>query len=289
MVDGDWWFAIYQSPITGHSVTRHQSPFTTTMKQIPNLFTLLNLFFGGIAVIYILQTNSFTYYIDNSGELRFAGSESIPEAWWYGSLFIGLAAVVDFLDGFLARFLNAVSPLGKQLDSLADVVSFGLAPSLIIYQMLRMSYMQQAGAADTDSWLLLPALFVACAAAYRLGRFNLGNAEDKFFRGVPTPAVGLLVAAFPLILHKNQMNLESILLNKWFLYILIAVLCYLMTCRQKMFNLKFSKKEWRNQGPLLVLAIIAVAGVFFLKWVTVPVVFFGYVLLSLAFQQKMKS
>lgn len=259
------------------------------MKQIPNLFTLLNLFFGGTAVIYILQTNSFNYYVDNGGEMHFAAAESIPEAWWYASLFIALAGVVDFLDGFLARFLNAASPLGKQLDSLADVVSFGLAPSLIIYQMLRMSYMQEAGASDTSNWLLLPALFVACAAAYRLGRFNLSTEEVKYFRGVPTPAVGLMVASFPLILHKNLLNLEGLLLNKWFLYALIVLLSYLMTCKHKMFNLKFSKSELRNQGPLLVLAIAGVAGIFFLGWVTVPAVFFGYVLLSLAFQHKMKN
>ncbi|MBL7726865.1 MAG: CDP-alcohol phosphatidyltransferase family protein [Dinghuibacter sp.] len=258
------------------------------MKQIPNLFTLLNLFFGGIAIIHILQTSSFTYYIDAGGEMRFAGSQSIPESWWYGSLFIGLAAVVDFFDGFLARFLNAASPLGKQLDSLADVVSFGVAPSLIIYQMLRMSYMQQPNAADINEWLLYPALFLACAAAWRLGKFNLDNAQEKYFRGVPTPAVGLLVASFPLILHKNQLGLEGLLLNQWFLYALVAVLCYLMTCNQKMFNLKFSRSELKNQGPLFVLAAVAIAGIFFLKWVTVPVVFFGYVLLSLAFQHKMK-
>lgn len=259
------------------------------MKQIPNLFTLLNLFFGGIAIIYILQTNSFSYYIDEGGNVRFAGSDSMPEAWWYASLFIGLAAVVDFFDGFLARFLNAASPLGKQLDSLADVVSFGVAPALIIYQMLRMSYMQEANAADTDNLLLYPALFVACAAAYRLGKFNIDTTQEKFFRGVPTPAVGLLVASFPLILHKNQLGLESLLLNKWFLYALIVLLCYLMTCRQKMFSLKFSKSELKNQMPLIVIALIGIAGIFFLKWVTVPVVFFAYVILSLAFQHKMKD
>lgn len=259
------------------------------MKQIPNLFTLLNLFFGSIAIIYILQTNSFNYYIDEGGSVRFAGSDSIPEAWWYASLFIALAAVVDFFDGFVARFLNATSPLGKQLDSLADVVSFGVAPALIIYQMLRMSYMQEAGAADTDNLLLYPALFVACAAAYRLGRFNIDTTQEKVFRGVPTPPVGLLVASFPLILHKNQLGLESLLLNKWFLYALIVVLCYLMTCRLKMFSLKFSKNDLKNQTPLLILALVGIAGIFFLGWVTVPVVFFGYVILSLAFQHKIND
>jgi CDP-diacylglycerol---serine O-phosphatidyltransferase len=259
------------------------------MKQIPNLFTLLNLLFGALAVIHILQTNSFNYYIQGDGDVRFAGSESIPESWWYGSLFIALAGVVDFLDGFIARYLNAESPLGKQLDSLADVVSFGLAPSLILYQMLRMSYMQDAGATATGNWVLVPALFVACAAAYRLGKFNIGDPGEKFFRGVPTPAVGLLVASFPLILHKNQLNLQDILLNKWVIYALIAVLCYLMTFNKKIFSLKFSKKELGNQMPLIILAVIAIGGSFFLKWVTVPVVFFGYVILSLAFQNKIKS
>ena len=89
----------------------------------------------------------------------------VPEKIWMGSLFIALAAAVDFLDGFVARLFNATSPLGKQLDSLADAVSFGVAPGMIIYQFLRMSYVKEANAIDMAVGWLMPAFIVSCAAA----------------------------------------------------------------------------------------------------------------------------
>jgi CDP-diacylglycerol---serine O-phosphatidyltransferase len=259
------------------------------MKHIPNLFTLLNLFFGCMAIVYILQTNDFVYLSADGQQYNFDGKESIPLQWWYGSLFIGLAAVVDFLDGAVARFFKAESALGKQLDSLADVVSFGVAPAMIVFQLLRMSYMQDATGIETDNWLLAPAFIIACAAAYRLGKFNLDSSQATVFKGVPTPAVGLLVASFPLIVYKNQLGLGSLFLNKWFLYGLIVILAWLMVGNARMMSLKFKRDNLSQQWPLLVLAGIAVAGIFLLKWVTVPVVFIAYVLVSLLTQNKMKA
>ena len=90
----------------------------------------------------------------------------------YASLFICAAAVVDFLDGFVARFLNASSEMGKQLDSLADVVSFGVAPGVILYQLLRMSFVKEENGLDASIIWLLPAFILSCAAAYRLAKFN---------------------------------------------------------------------------------------------------------------------
>ena len=105
------------------------------MKQIPNLFTLLNLVFGCLAIVFILQNG-----IAISGDGEGGTWIDIPEKIWMASLFIGLAALVDFLDGFVARIFNATSEMGKQLDSLADVVSFGVAPGMILYQFLRLSF-----------------------------------------------------------------------------------------------------------------------------------------------------
>ena len=110
------------------------------MKNIPNLFTLLNLLFGCIAVILILQ-NGIAIMYNPDGQQYI----SMPERIWAASFFIGLAALVDFLDGLVARLFKAVSPIGKQLDSLADVVSFGVAPGMILYQFLRMSFMRPGG------------------------------------------------------------------------------------------------------------------------------------------------
>src|SRR5882672_7477397 len=100
------------------------------MKSIPNLFTLLNLFFGCIAVILILQNGIAVLNYPDGAQFI-----SMPEKVGMASLFIGLAGLVDFLDGLVARLFKATSPLGKQLDSLADVVSFGVAPGMIIYQL----------------------------------------------------------------------------------------------------------------------------------------------------------
>src|SRR3954470_20801707 len=103
------------------------------MKQIPNLFTLLNLVFGCIAIVLVLQTVETIVVIDNAGATQVV----LPERIWQGALFIFAAAVIDFLDGFLARAMKAQSPMGAQLDSLSDVVSFGVAPGMILYQLLR--------------------------------------------------------------------------------------------------------------------------------------------------------
>jgi CDP-diacylglycerol---serine O-phosphatidyltransferase len=259
-------------------------------KHIPNIFTLLNLFFGCMAIVFILQTNNINYYQLQEGDVyRFVGIDSIPNEWWHASIFILLAAIVDFFDGFVARFLGASSELGKQLDSLADVVSFGVAPALILYQLLRMGYMQDASGMDTNVWVLSPAFLVACAAAYRLGKFNLSTDQSKYFTGVPVPAIGLLVASFPLILHFNTLGFQTLLFNKWVVYAIIVACCYLMVSPYKMLSLKVDFKNITKELNLLILAGVAVVGAFFLGWFTVPVVFILYVVLSLLNQHKMKT
>jgi CDP-diacylglycerol--serine O-phosphatidyltransferase len=148
-------------------------PNSRGLESIPNLFTLLNLVFGSIAIIFILQPGIAIMYTGDNKQII-----DIAENIWMASLFIGLAAVVDFLDGFVARLFKATSEMGKQLDSLADMVSFGVAPGLIIYQFLRMSYAQEQNAIDTSLIWLLPALLLPCAAAWRLARFNLDTTQS---------------------------------------------------------------------------------------------------------------
>src|SRR5438045_2255073 len=140
------------------------------MKHIPNIFTLLNLFFGCIAIVFALQTESVIIYVND----EFSGSSfNIPEKLVYAGIFIMIAAVIDFLDGFVARFFNATSGIGKQLDSLADVVSFGVAPAAILYQLLRFSFAREENGLEISMIWLLPAFIVSCAGAYRLAKFNL--------------------------------------------------------------------------------------------------------------------
>ena len=164
------------------------------MKHIPNLFTLLNLFFGCIAVIFTLQNGITIMY--NADGAQYVG---IPEKMGIAALFIGLAGLIDFLDGLVARIFKATSPIGKQLDSLADVVSFGVAPGMILYQFLRMSFARQENGLDISPVWFLPALLFPCAAAFRLARFNVDDTQRYGFKGVPVPAAGILVASLPLI------------------------------------------------------------------------------------------
>lgn len=253
------------------------------MKQIPNIFTLLNLFFGCLAIVYALQLEvSFLYELDGTPIMQ-----SMQSSLWMASLFMAIAGVIDFLDGFLARLLKAQSEMGKQLDSLSDVVSFGVAPGIILYQILRMSVMKDSDAVDTSTAWAYAAFAIPCFAAYRLAKFNLDTRQAYGFRGVPTPAVGLLIASFPLILYHNYFDgaINNLLLNKWVLYLIIAVLCYLMVADFPVQGLKF--KDYTVKGNLnkIILLVIAVVAAFTLKWLAVPVVFIVYIVLSLATRQ----
>jgi CDP-diacylglycerol---serine O-phosphatidyltransferase len=252
------------------------------MKQIPNIFTLLNLFFGCVAIICILQNGITIVY--NSDGSQYA---DIPERIWLAPLFIGLAALVDFLDGFLARLLKQVSPLGRELDSLADVVSFGVAPGMIIYQLLRMSFMRQEDGADISMVWLLPAFILPCAAAYRLAVFNLDTSQSKSFKGVPVPAVGLMVASFPLIYWTRSSNwVTGLLLNKWVLYAVVIFLSYLMTSRLPMLSGKIGGKQDPQTIPRLILLVLSLISVIFLHWLAVPLIFLFYIVISLAFKNR---
>lgn len=254
---------------------------TEIMKQIPNLFTLLNLFAGCIAIVCIMQTG-LTISVDSNGENLVA----IPEKIYMASLFIGIAALVDFLDGFIARLLKVPSELGKQLDSLADAVSFGVAPGLIAYQFLRLSYAQQAGGLDINTLWLLPAFILPCAGAYRLARFNIDTSQSHGFKGVPIPAAGLLFASFPLIYwYSNNDTVIRILLNKWFWYAVVIIISYLMVSKLPMLAMKFSGVTLKKLLPFLVLAVVLLAGALSFGWLSVPITFIAYVILSLTLKQ----
>ncbi|MBN8876300.1 MAG: CDP-alcohol phosphatidyltransferase [Chitinophagaceae bacterium] len=249
------------------------------MKQIPNLFTLLNLVFGCIAIVFILQ-NGFIVVADANGQQLL----DIPEKVWIASLFIGLAAVVDFFDGFMARMFKVPSAMGKQLDSLADVVSFGVAPGMILYQMLRLSFAQGADGLDTPFFWLALAFILPAAAAYRLAKFNLDTSQEYHFKGVPTPAVGLVIASLPVIYWQTDISwINSLLLNKVFIIICIIGLSLLMVSSIPILSFKFKDFSVKNNLPRYILLLISVISVLFLHWLAIPVIFIAYVLVSLLF------
>jgi CDP-diacylglycerol---serine O-phosphatidyltransferase len=259
----------------------NNSPFRG-LGGIPNLFTLLNLVFGCLAIIFILQ-NGITIVADNNGTQLI----NIPEKIWMASLFIGLAALVDFFDGFIARLLKVSSEMGKQLDSLADLVSFGVAPGMIIYQFLRLSFSQEENGIDASMIWLTPSLLLPCAAAWRLARFNLDNSQAFSFKGLPVPAVGILVASLPLIYWNiNEAWVIKLLLNKWFLYAFVLLLSCLMVSKLPMLSLKFKDFSLKNNLPKYILVVIAILAIIVLQWIAVPVILLAYVLVSLLFKNK---
>ncbi len=252
------------------------------MKQIPNLFTLLNLIFGCLAIVFTLQNG-----IIISADAEGTDYINIPEKIVFAAACIGLSGIVDFLDGFVARLFKATSEIGKQLDSLADVVSFGVAPSMIVYQFLRMSLGREENGIEASMIWLLPAFIIAAAAAYRLAKFNIDSSQQYGFKGVPTPAVGILIASLPLIYwYTDKEFVVNLLLNKWFLYAVIIVVSYLMVSSLPIMALKFKDYTLKNNIPKLILLAIAVTAAIFLKWLAVPLVFVAYIIVSLALKNK---
>lgn len=247
------------------------------MKHIPNIFTLLNLFFGCLAIIVTLQSGLSLVTTDEGQQIM-----TMPEAIFLASLFIALAALIDFLDGFLARLMKASSEMGKQLDSLADVVSFGVAPGMIIYQFLRLAVAGEPDGLDASIGWLLPALIVPCATAWRLAKFNLDETQSYHFKGVPTPAVGLLIASFPIIFwYSSDWGITGIFLNKWIWYAVVVLLSWLMISNIPIMSLKFRDYSFKNNKPKWILLLVAVILVFLFHWLAVPLIFIAYILLSL--------
>lgn len=252
------------------------------MKQVPNILTLFNLVFGCLAIVSVLQSGP-TFTTDEAGQSLVI----LPENIYWASVFIGCAAIIDFLDGFIARLFKASSALGAQLDSLCDVVSFGVAPGLIIYEFLRLSFSQQPDGLDVSTAWLLPAFIVPCAGAYRLARFNIDTSQRTGFKGVPIPAAGLLVASFPLIwFYSNTPSIISLFVNKWFWYALVVIISYLMVSTLPMLALKFKNASVQALMPFLIIAVVAIVGGFLLGWMAVPLSFIAYVILSLIFKPK---
>ena len=250
------------------------------MKHLPNLLTVANLFCGCIAIACILSLQPFWGNLPDGQHLV-----SVTEQAYLGSLFIFAAALFDLLDGLVARALNIFSPVGQDLDSLADMVSFGVAPSMILFKLLWAGYMQQPDAMGVDMLAMCPAFLIACFAALRLAKFNVTMAGQKsFFIGLPTPAVGLFIASFPLINWYNPHNIASYLYNTTIIYILIAVLCWLMVSRIKFFKSIPEKWTLAYIWPHIVLIIATLVSIPFLKIAALPFAFILYIVLSLIYK-----
>lgn len=241
------------------------------MKQIPNLFTLLNLIFGCIAIIYIFENDNFLF-TNQPGKFSLG--------LMIGGVYIFLAAIVDFLDGFVARLFKATSEMGAQLDSLADAVTFGVAPGMIMYRLLQLA-LTKSGMDASNIWYLLPALLIPCCAVWRLAKFNLDKEQAYYFKGVPTPAAGLTIASLPLVINSNNGWVVQWLYNPYVLYGIIVVVSFLMVSNIPLISLKFKNFSVKSNIDKFILLLTGILSVVFLKWLAVPVIFTAYVIISL--------
>ena len=203
------------------------------IKNIPNFITLLNLAAGTLAIISSIY-----------GTLPHWGLKGYQWAF----IFIGIAAVADFLDGFMARLLKAYSDLGKQLDSLCDIVSFGVAPALTVFFLL-----QQL---SPDQWLCWTALLIPLCAALRLARFNIDTRQTTNFIGLPVPANAIFWIGYANLICEGVH-----ILVVWYVFLLfLLVECWLMNSSIRMFSLKITSLSLRTNIPCYLLIIAA--GVF---------------------------
>ncbi|XMO86551.1 CDP-alcohol phosphatidyltransferase family protein [Algibacter sp. AS12] len=238
-------------------------------KQIPNALTLLNLLCGCIAVILAINSNFVA-----------------------ASIFVFLGVFFDFFDGFAARKLNVQSELGLQLDSLADMVTSGLVPGVIMYKLLILTL--DTSVTQDNSWeansfgvdfnlpiLPLLGLLITLASAYRLAKFNIDEDQQTYFKGLPTPANALLIISLPLIIEfQNSDVINSIILNKWFLLGLTFLSCYLLNSGIKLFALKFKTYGFKGNATRYIFIILCAVLLIVLQFAAIPVIIILYILMS---------
>ncbi len=225
---------------------------------IPNAITCLNLLCGALAIVVAFKPFDTVLWGLQGYQLAF--------------VLIALAAVADFCDGLMARLLHAVSPLGKELDSLSDCVSFGLSPALILYNVMV--------AAGCDSWVCLMSMMIPVFGALRLARFNVDTNQATTFTGLPIPANAIFWIGFINYYASHHT------VSQWIVLALIVALSFLMVCNLRMFSLKlhgFSLKESYRQLVLVIASVvfIVLAGVSGLACVIA-----FYVLMSLLLKEK---
>ncbi|MGB2222911.1 MAG: CDP-diacylglycerol--serine O-phosphatidyltransferase [Flavobacteriaceae bacterium] len=223
---------------------------------VPNFITLLNLLSGGIAVIFAVK-----------GDLSTA------------ALFVFFGIFFDFFDGFLARKLNVSSEMGLQLDSLADLVTSGLVPALVLVNLIELSILPSQ---DANCFLPYLGLLVLLCSAYRLAKFNISTEQSQFFIGLPTPANALLIMSLPLILdYQNSDSYNALILNPFFLVVVTLLSSFLLNAPVKLIALKFKTWNFSENASKYILIIFSLVGLILFKFAGIPLIIIFYIIISL--------
>ena len=238
-------------------------------KHIPNLLTLGNLFCGTLATIFAVQ------------------GEFVSVAF-----FVVFGILFDFLDGFVARLLNVSGELGKQLDSLADMVTSGVVPGIVMFQLIGQRGIKNSGnhhpfsgALNIDGFyqdIKLFGLLLTLTACYRLAKFNLDTRQTNSFIGLPTPAMSLFVISLPLIVEFSDYSFATDLVqNNYFLIGVTFVLSFLMNAELPLFSLKFKEYSFKKNLIKYLFLLVAIILIFTLQYLSIPLIIFVYVVLSI--------
>ncbi len=236
-------------------------------KVIPSFFTCLGLISGCISIVY-----------SSKDMITFAG------------YFIIAAAIIDFLDGFFARILDSISDFGKQLDSLTDIVSFGVAPSMILYGLILRSLVEiepgsrfNLTSPEFGKLLILyMAFLIAVFSALRLAKFNIDPGQKYQFKGLPVPASGLLIASIGIVSEiSKDLPFQDIILNPYFLISLILVVCFLLVSNIPMFSLKFTSTGFKDNSIRYIFLVISAVIIIFFKIPGLAPIIILYILMSI--------
>ncbi len=208
-------------------------------KHIPNIITLINLLFGCFALVCI-----------------FYGRYNWVFIW------LLLAGLADFADGLVARILNVHSPLGKELDSLADMVSFGVVPGAMYFAILGGTNLE----GDlTQNWIPFMGFVVTLLSCYRLAKFNLDTRQTEDFIGLATPSSTVFATGLYLMYYYNSFGWQNIISNPLFLIPVILIMSYLLISEFRMFSFKFKSFQWKGNEFKFGLIVVAVLQMIFLR------------------------
>lgn len=233
-------------------------------KHIPNAVTMMNLVCGCISIHFAYR-----------GQLDWSG------------LALFAAAIFDFADGFVARMLHVKSEMGKQLDSLSDVVSFGVAPGIIMFQLILLGNVTWK--MNLPEWLPLIALMLPVCSALRLAKFNIDTRQTDSFIGLPTPAMGLVIATLPILVFRNM---ESPLFpfNEYVLYFVLhpavlisttVIFALLMVSPLPLFAMKFTTWGWKENKLRYIFMIVSFLLLLLFFFTAIPFVVLIYIVLSI--------
>ena len=231
-------------------------------QHIPNAITCGNLVSGCLSILFL--------------------THNMPVK---AAIMIFVAGLFDFLDGFAARMLHAHSPIGADLDSLSDVVSFGVAPGFIMYWLMSRSF-------DLPQWCIAGINMLPCLAfllpvfsAIRLAKFNIDSTQKTTFRGIPAPGMAIFIASLPLALSQVH-HLKDGVLSYWACLGIALIFSFMMVSRLRFFSFKMKSAKWKGNEVRWIFLLVTITSFVIFKWISLPFVMMFYVLLSIFFAEK---